>query len=125
MPLSPSDEWIERIVAAVPQLRSLYDEHRADYDGVLPHVFMGDVARFVTTGFASAGNEPQKPRDREAAAKVLQIMEEAADARSPETIELVSVSFLENIDWESTEGRAVREAMGPQLRRELSRRGSA
>lgn len=119
---STCELWIERLVQAVPQLTSLYDEHRSDYDDVLPHVFLGDVARYITQGFT--GNESTKTRGSRGrdAVEVLRILDEALATGDPDLVELVSVSFLENIDWETAEGQSIRSAMGPRLLEELSRR---
>jgi len=119
---STCELWIERLVQAVPSLMPLYAEHRADYDEVLPHVFVGDVARYVTRKIA--GNESGEPggmhhRD---AVDILRVLDEALTTADPDLLELVSVSFLENIDWESSEGQSIRSAIGPTLREELLRR---
>lgn len=122
MSRSTSELWIEHLVSAVPQLKPLHDEHRADYHEVLPHVFLGDVARYVTQEFRSEGDSDLRRTSRDAAVKVLRVLEEATAAGDPDVLELVSVSFLENINWESAEGRSIHSAMGPELRKELSRR---
>ncbi|MEQ8763820.1 MAG: hypothetical protein RL885_07830 [Planctomycetota bacterium] len=110
----------------MPALGLLHAEHLADYDNVLPHVFLGDVARYVTRGFSGEEDAERSQSSREAAVEVLKVLEEqAAAARNPEVMELFSVSFLENIDWESPEGRAIRSTMGPELLKEVSRREGA
>jgi len=44
---------IERLLASVPDLRGVYDEHISDNDELLPHVFFGDVTRFAIENAAA------------------------------------------------------------------------
>ena len=122
MPQSTSEVWIQKLVAAVPRLKPLYDEHLADYDELLPHVLLGDIARYVTQGFGGKeGGEPYE-NCRGVAVEVLRILEEAVEIGDPELLELVAVSFLENINWSKDGGPQIRSAMGPRLHKEVSRR---
>lgn len=116
------EQWIEYLVRAAPGLESVYDEHIADFDELLPHVFLGAVARYVANGFTSGDQDPLHRSHRIDAEKVLRVLEESVATRDPAVLELVSVSFLENIDWAGIGGELIRSAMGPQLRRELERR---
>ncbi len=124
MQRSRCELWIERLVQAVPRLMPLYTEHRADYDEVLPHVFVGDVARYVAQEFAGIESDELRGKQQGDAVEVLRILDEALTTGDPDLMELVSVSFLENIEWERPEGQSIRSALGPRLREELSRRES-
>ncbi len=117
--------WMERLVAAVPDLKSLHDEHLVDYDELMPHLFLAEIARYVTREFAAGEYGSLRRDSREAAVAVLRFLERAVIEGGPELLELVSVSFLENIDWESTAGQILRSALGPALLSELSRRESS
>lgn len=112
----------DRLVQAVPRLAPLYTEHRSDYEQVLPHVFLGDVTRFVTQAFTdneTGGSHAGRRRD---AIEVLRVLDEALATGESSVLELVSVSFLENIEWATPEGHLIRTAIGPRLREELLRR---
>jgi hypothetical protein len=39
--------FIKELLRTVPELQPAYAEHLNDNDTLLPHVFMGDVTRFV------------------------------------------------------------------------------
>ena len=52
------EQFIEYVLAKVPQLRAVHSEHLKDNDELLPHVFMGDVTRFLFLTF-----ENRKRRD--------------------------------------------------------------
>ena len=122
MSQSPVESWMENLVAAAPGLKPLYDEHLADYDELLPHVFLGDVARFLTLGFAVEESTRLQRSQHGDATEALRILEEVVATKDPDMLELVSVSLLENIIWASPEGRSIRSAMGPRLCEEISRR---
>ena len=106
----------------MPALAPLLDQHLEDNGEVLPHVFLGDVTRAVTHAFATTQAKPNGI-DQSAAIDELRVLERAMAFGNDELMELVSVSFLENIDWSAPAGQAVRAAMGSALREELSRQG--
>jgi len=113
----PSEELLIRLVAAVPGLRPAYEEHVADNDVLLPHVFLADVARYVTRGFESSlGAEAA---DRGGALEILAMLEAAFATGDEGVQELVAISFLENIEWSGASGRRIHAALGAQLRAEL------
>jgi hypothetical protein len=41
------ETFVGRLLQVLPELKSTYEQHLADNDLLLPHVFMGDVTRFV------------------------------------------------------------------------------
>jgi hypothetical protein len=116
MASSATKALVARVVAAAPGLRSAYDEHISSNDELLPHVFFGDVTRFVAGAFATGPGG-----GRGGAERILQVLEEAATSGDSSVVELISVSFLENLDSRSAAYREIRTAMGPTLRRELAR----
>lgn len=120
MSSSASELLVERLVAAAPGIKPLYDAHLVNYDELLPHVFFGDVSRYVTQNFASRNDGSLPGECAGDAGRILKVLEDAVKAGDQEVLELVSVSFLENIDWASDEGKAVWSAMGRELRREKS-----
>lgn len=121
---STSELLIERLVQAVPDLVPLYNEHITDYDEVLPHVFFGDVVRYLTQDFSGPDVRVLREQHHRHVLKVLRILDDAIMLADPDVLELLSVSFLENIDWSTPEGQWIRSSLGPGLRQELSRRES-
>jgi hypothetical protein len=111
--LSPK-ALVDRVVAVVPGLLGLLGKHRADNDELLPHVFFGDVTRFVVSGFS---DHPERRADAE---KILALLEEAVASPDEEVQNVVSVSFCENLLGEKPL-EAIRAAMGPRLRDELAK----
>jgi hypothetical protein len=111
---TPNEAWIAKLVTQVPSLRRLHDEHVADNDELLPHVFMGDVTRFVESAVAAGPHRIQMVRE------ILAVLEQAAASAEPSVLELVSVSFLENLDRSAEGYEQLRSMMGPALREELA-----
>jgi hypothetical protein len=104
------------LVEAVPALRPLYQRHLDFHDGeLLPHVWFGDLTRFVERAFSADGGQ-----DRHDALMILGYLEDAMASGDPDVAELVSVSFLENLDSRRAGYQHIRAAMGPRLRKELA-----
>jgi hypothetical protein len=107
--------FVERLVTEVPALRPLFDDHLAFFDDELPpHVFFGDVTRFVVSGFS---DHPERRADAE---KILTLLEEAIASPDEDVQNVVSDSFCENLLGEKPL-EAIRDAMGPRLRAELAK----
>ena len=110
--------FVRSIVARFPNLSARLEEHIKDNLGeILPHVFFGDVTRYVLSLLfaVSGGGLPPRRELRE----ILDYLEEAYSGGDEERRELISVSFLENLPRPGEEGAQIREMVGPNLRRQL------
>lgn len=88
---SPED-LVERLMAEIPDLRPVVDEHLIDEEGeLLPHVLFGDIPRWAVA---------QDPRSFDLA-RLLGLLDEAYGAGPVEVVNLVTVSFVENLPEES------------------------
>jgi hypothetical protein len=103
------DSFPDRLRAGVPGFDHVYDEHVADYDGVLPHVLLGDLVRFLSNEVTVRGAQSTALR---AAMALLERGMESPDARLQE---LVAVSFLENLDSTAASFPVIRGLFGPRL----------
>ncbi len=104
---------VNSLVASFPGLRgSLADHIEENYGEMLPHVFFGDVTRYIID---LAG----KPEASSELRKILDHLEEAFVCGSRDVIELVSVSFIENLPCEGKAAARVRQWLGPSLAKEL------
>ncbi len=100
--------FCERLAEMFPDVRKMLNDHLADYDELLPHVFLGDVTRYVLQGGP----------DR---ARIVQHLEDAF-AREREGIdELIAVSFVENIETLECLNAALNGVTGDALRQEWER----
>jgi hypothetical protein len=105
---------INRLIAEVPELKALYDEHVAANDELLTYVFLSDVARFVIA--ALSGTEPEHGSD---ATRVLGLLEDAIGSDDPDVVNLVAVGFVESLLGDDALDQ-VRLALGPRLAAELA-----
>ena len=111
----------DELVQEVPEFKSVFDEHKDYYEELLPHVLMGDFTRFVIDGYRKgAGGEAGSEHHMEATRKSLEVMERAMSSSDPDLQELVSVSFLENLDQSDAEYEGIKALLGPNLRRQLA-----
>jgi hypothetical protein len=107
-----ADQTLTRnLVTAVPEFAAILEEHVADYDEVLTHVLMADFTRAVI----SLAEQSLRGDTRADATIVafLNVVEQSLLAGSPEEAELIAASFLENIDDDSAESRALIYKFGP------------
>jgi len=111
---------VEHIVNEIPALDSLYAEHVENYDEVLQHVFFGDLTRYVSRKFQlrSTPSVPNQDSTNELD-KIMDFFERAMSSSDPRVQELVSVSFLENLDPQDEAYPDIRSALGPRLKKEL------
>jgi hypothetical protein len=92
---SETVQLARHLAETVPALKDLLTEHLDDNDGdLLPHVYFGDLTRWVS---AELSTDPDSPAVR----KVLAELDDAAANGSDDVVELVTVSFLENLDDDS------------------------
>lgn len=82
------DRFARELVAHAPDLRAVYEEHLKDCGELLPHVFMGEVTRFLL----------ENSRDRpDRVERVLAYFECALMTGVEDAEELLVVSFAENL----------------------------
>lgn len=110
MPLHRYDEttssFITALAGAEPALTAVLDEHRAAYEAVLPHVFMGDVTRWLTA------HDPP-PR-------VLGVLDNALTSASADVRSLVYMSFLEHLTVREPRHHRLVTSLPPRLRAALT-----
>ena len=99
----------DRVVAVAPDFHAVLSEHRTDNDGVLPHVLMGDLLRYV-----GAKLDRAQPSELEEVKAITTVLESGIRSGNPATENVIAVSFLEHIDAEPFYER-LRPFLGPQL----------
>jgi len=92
---SETAAYVERVVAAVPELQPVLQEHLDDNLGeLLPHVLFGDVTRWAQAeAEADAGSEPLQ--------RLLTQLEDGLANGGPDVQGLIVASFVENVDDDS------------------------
>lgn len=112
MSTNTTRSFCQELAEQIPGLESLLSEHIADYDDILPNVFIGDVTRYVLA-------------DGPYRTKVVAALEDALCNRGPEVEELIAVSFVENLETQEELDRATRGVSAPQITAEWKRQKSA
>jgi hypothetical protein len=107
-------ECVNRLVKQVPELLSLYDEHIRDNKEILPHVYFGDVTRYVVQQIRSGQTGPATPVER-----ILNYLEECIASGDEDVKELVVASFIENLMGEDDVVTCIKGQIGPYLKKEF------
>ncbi len=111
----------EELMKEVPDFKSVFDEHKDYYEELLPHVLMGDFTRFLIDSYRKgAGGEAGSEHHLDVTRTSLEVMERAMSSSDPNLQELVSVSFLENLDQSDAAYEGIKALLGPNLIRQLA-----
>lgn len=95
-PVSPLEKqmslaaFVDDLLTQVPELSALHRQHIEAHQGLVPAVFVADVAR-VVMGLM------KEPVGAEPAARLLQLMEQALDSRDIGVRELIQSSLVEGL----------------------------
>jgi hypothetical protein len=84
-------QFVDRLVDAAPEVRLVLDEHLADSDEVLLHLFVARV-RDVSIAAFDAG-------DRDLAGRVVGVLDEGLRLGDDRVVNAVAVSFVEDTGW--------------------------
>jgi len=89
-------------------MAEMLKEHVADYDELLPHVFMGEVSRYVAS-------------EAECTQQIVEYLEQRFRERNEDIQELIAVSFVENFPRREDFERALKGVDADALREEWQR----
>ena len=111
-----ADSFARALASRVASLRPALRDHLEDnFGNLLPHVFMGDVARWFLHESRS------KERSDEIAALV-GLLEQGLRAGPPDVRELIQTSFTENLPTDKAPAtRLALQPLGPQLKSDYAR----
>lgn len=99
-----------------PVFMPILQEHLDDYEGLLPHVLMADVTRWVVQRFHAQASDVTLRQ-------VLDFLENAFKDANGQDRELIAASFLENLPGPGHADADVRALLGPALQDQLRRIG--
>jgi hypothetical protein len=99
-----TQEWVTKLVDAVPRLRPVLQEHERLYDEVLPHLFFGEVAPWAENELATAGQSSDL-------LALLDIVDQGYISGDAEFRNVLEASFVEDLGEESP----VLDLLGPHL----------
>jgi len=121
--MTETETFMLHVAESVPALSGVFQEHKADYDEILPHVLMGDVSRAALQLAGQAQNG--SPLAEDALKRLVEELERGLQGSGEAVEELIVVSFLENLDANDPRFPELEKHFGPQLRWEWSRLGEA
>lgn len=98
--------FVLRLVDRVPALRPLLDEHIADYDIVLAHLFFGDVTRWVVASYGAGGDQWRG---------VVDFLEQEYRDCDDDVQAVIEQSFVENLPYPHEPGYGIEGRLGPRL----------
>jgi hypothetical protein len=106
--MSETKRLCEQLASQFRGVGALLEEHLADNGELLPHVFFGDLTRYVL-----AGGEDK--------VVVVQHLEDAMYSGVPSVQELIAVSFVENIETQDELAQVLVDVNGNKIREEWNR----
>lgn len=85
-----NDNFVERLVAAVPEMQDVVSEHLSDnYEELLLHLLVADLRRAATSAWGAD--------DFELCARLLEFMSSAFETADDDVDNAIAVSFVEHI----------------------------
>jgi hypothetical protein len=83
----------DSLLEQVPEFKPTYDEHLADYDGLLPHVLMGELFVFASDAYARG--------EIVLLARIVNFINWAASSGDDDVRNVVHASFIEEVPHSS------------------------
>ncbi len=115
------ENFVPELLKAVPALLPLYDDHLRDNDELLPHVFFGEVTRFVEAEHSkfcrTAHTNDEHLRN---AQNIIALLEAAIVSGDADLENLIGASFVESLDRDNPNYLHLRALFGPALRNECN-----
>jgi hypothetical protein len=109
--------FVQRLLAAAPDLWAVYDSHLRNNDELLPYVFMGDVTRTAIARCADGDSD-------ESCTRLLNFLERELSSRDTEAEQLVYLGFCENLLGEARAQGVLVPRMGPLLFKAMKKVGA-
>ena len=104
------DHFVERLRTDVRGFGRFYDQHVSYYQQVLPHVLLGDLARYLKSVARSKGPE------RVALDEAVALLECGMGSADTKLQELIAVSFLARLDPEDEDFELISARFGKRLK---------
>lgn len=113
-------EFMLELAALSTDFRSILSDHLKDNGELLPHVLMGDFARFVTLAAENSmmNSEKQLPA---ASIALLLAMEQQYTDGNVDLQEIIVVSFIENLPSTGASSRLLYNSLGSALREQYAK----
>ena len=99
---------VTRLLQGAPGLALTLDAHLESNGEILPHVFFGDVTRYVEARVNCGDTETVK--------QILAVFEDAVSSSDAQARDLIGASFLENLETDALLFSTLAELAGPQIK---------
>ena len=106
--------FVDRLSNAFPAVARLRSEHTRENGELLPHPFLGDVARYAISLFESAGDVTKQELRM-----LCSFMENEYASGTPSVRALIALGFLENLAGPPEPYWRIRTVLGPELRKAI------
>jgi hypothetical protein len=113
---SPTHVLVARLVNAYPELRPLLAAHLDAYGELFPHVFFGELTRWLVDAYRADPNAGPGATWL----RLVADLEQTYETGDRDIRELLYVSFLENLPYPDEEGASIAGRLGPQLAADLA-----
>lgn len=110
---SRMETFVHEVASLHPALADDLRVHLGDDGELLPHVYFGDVVRFVE---ASTHARAERPDDFDAVTALLERIEDCLQHAGPDVLDLLHASFLEPLSYEPDVFAVLKPLFGPRLR---------
>jgi hypothetical protein len=107
---------MDTLGSALPEAGKVIAETRERQVGMeLPHVEMGDLARWFISTFRTAEREGQGSRSAQVVSQFLCTLEASFRTGDQSMDDLIGTSFLENLHQAGDDLRAIRSMLSPKM----------
>ena len=110
-------ELFAEVATRAPSFNFFVEEHLRDHDGLLPHLLMSDLLRFVGSHYVPLSHTQAVPPTAAEVREILAILDREVVGGDPATENAIAVSFVENLEAEPFFAPLL-GAFGPNLRRQ-------
>ena len=116
--MSAPSAYIQELAMKIGSIKDIYDQHLKEYDELLPHVFLGDLTRYIVHRVRSILSGEHGIEGRSEIEIIMQHFEKGMTSGTVEIQELIAVSFLENLN--QSDKKLLKKKLGPNLLKELN-----
>lgn len=106
---------VDHLIKQIPEFKVAYNEHLHDNFGeVLLHPLFADLTRFAIAMYRSSERSSEESSDSsETFERILDFIEEAAQSKDEMVVELVQLSFMENLHQAGPDYTAIEARLRP------------
>ena len=108
-----TDEFVQEFLRVAPEVRPILEEHLADYDELLLHVFVAWVREAAITAFETG--------DRDLSDRLISVFDSGLRLGDDEVENAVAVSFVEDTPWWDADRQTFIATWPAALREEAER----